>query len=201
MTEIYVLRHGQTSSNLRNACIGFKDVPLDEIGKAQAQKLSKSLSSIGFDVVYTSPLSRAIDTIAPFLKENPTIPVYMSYAFCERNFGRWEDLNYREIEQIEPELFKKWQSDQTHFQIPDGESISELRDRVDSALEKILTLHKGKKILIVTHLLAGRNSIASLLGLPKECDRGIFLSNAMMAKIEIKNGKGTLVSLNAQEII
>ncbi len=197
MTEIYILRHGQTDSNLRNACIGSVDIPLNEHGKEQAKKLKKKLLAINFDVIYSSPLSRAIDTISPYIKENPQIPMHMSYAFSERDFGEWEDMSYEEIEKKDPDLFKKWQQDQTYFKIPDGESISEVRERVDKALAKILSQNEDKKILIVTHLLSGRNVIASLLDLPKESDRGFLIKNAQMAKVEIKNGKGTLIELNA----
>lgn len=197
MTEIYILRHGQTDSNLRNACIGSVDIPLNEHGKEQAKRLKKKLLAINFDVIYSSPLSRAIDTISPYIKENPQIPMHMSYAFSERDFGEWEDMSYEEIEKKDPVLFKKWQQDQTYFKIPGGESISEVRERVDKALAKILSQNEDKKILIVTHLLSGRNVIASLLDLPKGSDRGFLIKNAQMAKVEIKNGKGTLIELNA----
>lgn len=196
MTEIYIVRHGQTNSNLRNACIGVTDIPLNEEGIRQSHEVFKRLSGIEFDVIYTSPLSRAVDTVAPYMKENPTTPLHMSYAFIERDFGEWEDLNYAEIREKDPLLYEKWQSDVAAFKLPGGESSNEVRERVDKALAKILSRHEGKRILIVTHLLTARHIIASLLGLEKEKDIIFSLDNGSVAKVEIRKGKGVLTLLN-----
>ena len=196
MTEIYILRHAQTQSNLRNACIGSMDIPLNEAGKEQAEKVCACLSDVKFDVIYTSPLSRAIDTITPYVKNNPLVPVHMSYAFSERDFGEWENMTYAEIKQKSPDMYQKWQENPVSFKMPGGESMDDVRERVDGAISKILSLHKGKKVLIVTHLLAGRVTIASLLGIPNSLEKSFFIDNASFAKVEYKDGKGILTSLN-----
>ena len=196
MTEIYILRHAQTNSNLRNACIGSTDIPLNEMGKNQALEVCERLSEIEFDVIYTSPLSRAIDTITPYIKNHPSVKLNMSYAFSERDFGLWEDMTFDEIKQENPLLYDEWQKEPVSFKMPDGESMDDVRVRVDSALSKILSLHEGKKVLIVTHLLTGRNTIASLLGIPNNLEKSFFIGNASFAKVEYKDGKGILTSLN-----
>ena len=196
MTEIYILRHGQTDSNLRNACIGSMDIPLNDRGREQALEVCARLSDIGIDVIYTSPLSRAVDTVSPYIRENPAVAMHMSYAFSERDFGEWENLTFDGIKQKEPHLYDEWQKDPVSFKIPGGESMSDVRERVDKALAKILSLHKDKKILIVTHLLTGRNVIGSLLGMPGELEKSFFIDNASFAKVEYKDGKGILTLLN-----
>ena len=196
MTEIYILRHAQTDSNLRNACIGSTDIPLNDTGKSQANGVCERLSEIEFDVIYTSPLSRAIDTITPYVKAHPRVKLNMSYAFSERDFGLWEDMTFDEIKQKAPLLYDEWQKEPVSFKMPEGESMDDVRARVDSAISKILSVHKDKKVLIVTHLLTGRNTIASLLGIPNNLEKSFFIENASFAKVEYKDGKGILTSLN-----
>lgn len=61
-TQIYFLRHGQTNNNKEGRMQGRVDIPLNEVGRAQARCAAQRLKGIGFDAVYSSPLSRAVET-------------------------------------------------------------------------------------------------------------------------------------------
>ena len=59
---IYVIRHGQTDLNKERRMQGRSGLPLNEIGIEQAERLRDELGGIKFDIVYSSPQERAIQT-------------------------------------------------------------------------------------------------------------------------------------------
>lgn len=193
MTEIYIVRHGETESNTRMACIGHKDVQLNENGKEQVRHLVKRLMNIEFDAVYVSPLTRAIDTAAPLKKK---APMTMSYGLIERDYGLWDDMTFDEIKLKYPAEYQKWQEDWIDFQIPEGESATMVQERVDETLDKILSENDGKRVLIVTHLGTARHIISRMLGLTTEESWRFTLDNAKIALIEKNGNKGILKALN-----
>lgn len=196
VTEVYIVRHGLTDANKGVKCVGATDVPLNEDGMEQARKLCTKMNGMDFDVIYSSPMSRALDTIAPYISTKKDAAVHMSYGFSERDFGIWENMSFEEIEKEYPMLYKQWQEDFVGFKIPKGESSAEVQHRVNDALDKILQKHEGKKILIVTHLGTARHILSKLLGLTVEESWLFFLENASISMVKIENGKGVLNLLN-----
>lgn len=57
--KLYIARHGQTDWNVEHKAQGRTDIPLNDIGKKQAEQLRENIKNIKFDVVYASPLKRA----------------------------------------------------------------------------------------------------------------------------------------------
>lgn len=70
--KLYLIRHGQTTANLAKTYAGQSDVPLTEQGKQQARDIAPILADVKFDKVYSSDLSRAIDT------QKLALPSYMA---------------------------------------------------------------------------------------------------------------------------
>ncbi len=193
MTEIYIIRHGETDSNVRQACIGHKDVPLNERGREQVRHLAKKLIDTEFDAVYVSPLTRAIDTAAPLKKK---APMTMSYGLIERDYGVWDNMTFEEIKAQYPPEYQAWQDSWIDYIIPEGESAQMVQNRVNESMAKILSENDGKRILIVTHLGTARHIISYLLGLTTEQSWRFALDNAKMAVIGRTDNKGILKALN-----
>ncbi len=193
MVTLYIIRHGETNSNIRRTCLGHKDVELNESGKAQALDLCKRLANVQFDAVYSSPLSRAISTIAPYEKT----PVIMNFALIERDFGIWDDMTFDEIKSAYPNEYEKWHADWLGYKIPEGESSAEVQSRVNDVMDKIINNHPNGTVAVVTHLGTARHIISHLLGLTAEQSWLFTFENAKYAVIEIDdNGNGLLKGLN-----
>ncbi|MDD6483353.1 MAG: histidine phosphatase family protein [Clostridiales bacterium] len=194
---MYVVRHGQTDSNKRNACIGRKDIPLNAAGLKQADELLGKLREIPFDVIYTSPLQRAIDTITPFIRLRSNTKLVMNYGIIERDFGSWDDMTFGEIKAAYPEEYKLWRDNWLTYRVPGGESDEELFKRTGETVRKILDMHEGERVLIVTHLGAARHIISHLLGFGQEESWHFFLDNTGIAVIDVDDEKkGVLKGLN-----
>ena len=195
MVRVYVIRHGQTDSNLRNACIGLKDISLNKTGRRQARELASRLRDISADTVYTSPLKRAVDTISPYVEQRG-LNMRMSFGLIERDFGEWDDMTFDEIEERFPDEYRAWRENWFTYRPPKGESAADVQERVNVFLERMLGEHKDGNVFIVTHLGTARHIMAGLLGLATEDSRCFTLSNTGVAVIEIDDkGKGVLTEL------
>lgn len=197
MIRFYVIRHGETEPNTRFACIGRIDVPLNEKGTNQATELCDKLKAEA-DVIYVSPLLRARQTIEPYIKSHPDVPVIIQPNIIERDFGIWEDLSFKDIEKADPVLYDEWQRNYVEYRIPNGESLTDVQKRVDKFLGEILKQNDGKTVFLMTHLCTARHIIAGLLGLDVHKSRCFTLKNASYAVIDydFDLGFGVLKTLN-----
>src|SRR5690606_21038559 len=95
-TELYLVRHGQTSANVNHLLVGATDIPLDPLGERQAHQVGKRFSNIPVDAVLTSPLQRArrtAEAIAHTTGHNPQVVPGLS----EIDFGRMEGLTIEQV--------------------------------------------------------------------------------------------------------
>lgn len=136
---IYITRHGETDWNKEHRIQGHMDIPLNEQGRLDAKKAKEELKGIKFDVVFSSPLSRALDTAKIITKHK----IIIDNRLIERGNGSLEGVN-------DEELFKtiKWDDENNPYGI---EKLSDLRNRVYSFLDEIVNNYKDKNVLIVTH--------------------------------------------------
>lgn len=197
MTEFYIVRHGQTNSNILQKCVGHKDVPLNDAGREQISRLAEKLHNVKFDAAYSSPLQRAVDTAAAATENQKNLNIAMSYGLIERDYGEWDDLSFAEIDALDHAEYMKWQENWISYTIPGGESAEDVQKRVDEALDKMLSKHKGERILIATHLGTARHILSHLLGLTTEQSWLFTLDNAGIAVVSVdENGNGLLKGLN-----
>ena len=82
MTSVYMIRHGETDWNKAHRLQGWSDIPLNERGRAQAACAAKMMASVPLDVIYTSPLKRAVET-ADIIRGERDIPVISEKGFIE----------------------------------------------------------------------------------------------------------------------
>jgi broad specificity phosphatase PhoE len=135
VTELLLVRHGETDWNAAVRLQGHTDRPLSDYGREQARRLAEELAGEQFDAIYASDLARARET-AEIVAERLHLPVDLDPDLREKNWGTWEGLTSVERDQVE-------------FV---GESTEEHRDRMLRALRRISERHpEGGPILVVTH--------------------------------------------------
>ena len=142
---IYIVRHGQTDWNKLGKNQGQTDIPLNETGINQAYELKEVLKDYNFDLVFSSPLKRALET-AIIVAGDKTIT---DDRLKERGNGILEGKTSDEIQDIlEKENIDINDFEEDRLGI---ESVKHLQERINSFLDEILEKYKGKNILIVTH--------------------------------------------------
>jgi probable phosphoglycerate mutase len=134
MTELLLVRHGETDWNAEGKLQGHTDRPLNDYGRRQAQALADKLAGESIDAVYASDLSRARET-AEILGAKLGLPVVVDPDLREKNWGNWEGLTSDERLHIEFE----------------GETSEAHRDRTLSAVQRIVERHPGERVVVVTH--------------------------------------------------
>lgn len=190
-----MVRHGETRWNLEQRFQGHTDIELSEKGKRQAMLISHRLRDVPVSAVYSSDLSRAYVT-AQIIADYHNLPVNQIPELKEMSYGEWEGKMFQEINKEYGEQFLRWMSNPTIFQIPNGEAIDELQLRVVKAITEIVEKHPGEQVVVVTHGIAIRTIISSVLGLPLSQISRFRQDNASLNIVEFYKGKGVVLALN-----
>lgn len=150
-TEIWLVRHGETEWNALGKFQGCCDIQLSERGKTQAELLNSRFKN-KFDCIYTSPLKRAVQT-ANIIANGSDIKPIVENDMREINFGEWEGMTIKEIqEKYERELYA-WRNDDENAYLVGGDdkSLKLASIRARNAILKIAKKEQGKRIIIVAH--------------------------------------------------
>jgi probable phosphoglycerate mutase len=161
-TDLYLVRHGETDSNVREILHGSTDVPLNSLGISQADLIAYRLQQLDrLDQLYTSPLQRARRT-AEAIARKTGLPVQVHPGLAEMHFGSAEGAHFHEIPDRFPAEFSRFLDyDDLDVRYPDGESRGEFLDRVRRTLDEIVAKHTSEHIVVVAH----GGFIAAALGL------------------------------------
>lgn len=182
MTELILIRHGETEWNVVGRYQGQADPPLNNRGLVQAYELAQRLNDTNLNLLYTSPLSRAFQT-AQILAESLHIPLHVDERFQEIHQGDWQTRLRSEIEARYPDLFQKWETDPWIVTPPGGESLREVRTRVDKAVDEILRKHEGLCIGIVSHRIPIALLKVRFQGMEPDIVRTLQLPNTYFERI------------------
>ena len=142
MTEILLVRHGETDWNVERRVQGHTDRPLNATGEEQARTLADELRGERLDAVYASNLSRARET-ARAIADPLGLTVEELPALREKHFGTWEGMLDTEIRERFPDSHNgPW---------GDAEVMAEVSERVLGALRTIAECHPDGRVLVVSH--------------------------------------------------
>ncbi len=196
MLELILVRHGETTGNLRPTALGTTDLPLTERGKRQSTTLARLFALEKPEVIYTSPLKRATETAEAIAKPHHMM-VETILDLEERNFGIWENLSVEEIKATYPEEYATWQQDLAEYVIPQGESAAELYKRTSRFVDDVIRRNAGGKIIIVSHLGCLRSILAHLLGMGVEGMWRFNIENGKICRLRIdENAYAVLTAFN-----
>ena len=144
--KLYIMRHGETSWNADNRILGATDIPLNERGRAQALQAAERMKDIDIDVIYTSQLSRAMETGLAVAAMQKNCKVSHESCLNEHDFGEFEgqDRRSEEYQREKRKCFKRY---------PGGESFLDVAARVYPFIKGLISdpQLKDKSVLIVSH--------------------------------------------------
>jgi probable phosphoglycerate mutase len=147
VTELLLVRHGETDWNAAGRLQGHTDRPLSDYGREQARRLADELAGEEFSGIYASDLARARET-AEIVGERLRLAVVLDPDLREKDWGTWEGLT--PPERVGVELV--------------GESTDEHRRRMLGALGRIAASHPDGRVLVVTHGGSMRRVQTEVLG-------------------------------------
>ena len=163
MTEIILVRHGETEWNVGEIFRGRIDIELNETGIKQAELLAEYLSKIKIDAIYSSPLKRAFKT-AEIIAGYHKLDVDIAAELIDFNFGKWQGLSHQKVKDKYKELYATWANHPDRVKMPDGESLDDVRKRAMGVVDNIIERYKGA-VVMVSHRVVNKVLICALLGL------------------------------------
>ncbi len=171
---------------------------LNEHGRLQAQHLGKYFEALGkLDALYVSPALRTRQTMEP-IAQGRDIPIVVITELGERGMGLWDDCTAQEIQQRDPEGWKRWKTEPLSFAPPGGESLTDFSQRVEKAVGMILEKENGRIVVVVTHVGPIRVATATALGIPLENSKRLVVTPGSVTRIHYTKSWPNLVLFGHQ---
>jgi phosphoserine phosphatase len=195
-TTIILVRHGQTDWNRIEHFRGRFNVPLNAIGRKQAEQVARRIASQWKPAaIFTSPLSRAMQT-AETIAQKVHLSALTADGLVDIDYGQWQGLTPEEARQQWPDLVTNWYEHPEAVEIPGGETLVQVRNRSMSAIKEISWLHPDQEIILVSHTVVNRLILLGVLGLGIERFWHLRQEPCAINVIEKSEKDFTLVSMN-----
>lgn len=191
--EIILVRHGETTWNREERVQGISDIELSEHGRNQARRLADALKDRMIGVIYSSPLSRALET-ARIINSHHGLPIQVRAELREMDQGIFEGMSFRELMEREGEFLSRWIKDPASVTMPGGESLADVQKRVWPLIEGIM--ERRENCLIVSHSFTLSTIICGIIGLPLSRFRRVSVKPASLTVIRFEDGKGEIERIN-----
>jgi probable phosphoglycerate mutase len=188
MALFYFLRHGETAWNAEGRICGSTDVPLSDAGRRQAQLLAFRVKPLLAEALYSSPLSRALET-ARLIGETIGREPVVDHRLAELNYGVWEGRTFEEIQHATPAVYRAWDADPADLAPPEGESGAHLIERLTPFLADVAQRHPSGNVVVVCHKTVCRLLACHIMGVPlAEYRRRVPMENAALNIFETVDG-------------
>ncbi len=195
MATIILVRHGENEWVKKNRLAGWlPGVHLNEKGHQQAQAAAQRLAVLPVKAVYSSPVTRCLETAA-YIADVHQLAILQLEEMGEVRYGEWEGKKVKKLAK-KPE----WQAVQffpSRFRFPQGESLLEVQMRAVQALERISREHDKEVVVVVSHADVIKLVLAHYLGVHIDLFQRIIISPASASILALSaNGFVRVVRLN-----
>ncbi len=172
LPSVYLARHCKTQYNLEGRVQGTLDVPLSDIGRAEARAHAPTIRGLGIERIVCSPLQRGQET-ARIYAEHGGLPLSVSPKFREIDLGAWEGKTHDEL--LSDPLYRRWLEDPSSVAVPESaESAIEAQRRIIDAIQDLVVQYPGERVLIVIHKFVRALLRCALLELDLSHFRGLI---------------------------
>jgi broad specificity phosphatase PhoE len=163
-TVFLLVRHGQTDWNKEIRFRGTTDLPLTPFGHAQAQRVAERLRSEPIAAIYSSPLSRAVETARP-LAEALGLPIQIHHGLISVDYGEWQGHTPQEVSGLWLDLYRLWMQSPDQVTFPGGESLPIALDRAVALLNELSETPHGQTVALFSHEIVTRAVMLYILGM------------------------------------
>jgi 2,3-bisphosphoglycerate-dependent phosphoglycerate mutase len=193
--QIILARHGQTTANAEKRFQGHLDCPLNETGIRQAASLAPLLAGLNPRKLFTSDLSRSIETARPAASLMGLKPI-VSPLFREYSWGVLEGLSWPDIKERYPALFSRLRYDMRGAEIPGQEPQAAFRHRLQQGMELLTADKKAPTVALIGHGRFLNAFTVEFLGLDFDGPWPFSFDSAAVTVLEDKGGRRRLLRFN-----
>lgn len=194
---VYLIRHGETDQNKQRKLQGQSDYELNAYGRELAQKTQEALAKIPFDIVFSSPLRRALET-AEIVMGNRDIPFIEDDRLKEISFGEYEGLccGKHGYNIPDADFLNFFEAPEKYNTPPGGESFAQIIARTGAFWEELIqnTVYQDKTILLSTHGCALKALLANIrtTEIKDFWGEGVH-KNCAVTMVQVKEGIGKVL--------
>jgi len=194
-TTILLVRHGTTATTGTVLPGRAPGLHLSEKGVAQATALSERLGDLRHKpvAIYVSPLERARETAAPLAKALHLRPV-VNRGLLECDFGSWTGKKLSVLSR-RPE-WRAVQHAPSTFRFPEGESFSEMQQRIWTAIERLAQRHRNKTVIVVSHADPIKAAVTYAQGVPLDLFQRTVISTCSLSAIAFTGSTPVVLCVN-----
>jgi broad specificity phosphatase PhoE len=195
MTEIILVRHGETEWNASEIFRGRADIDLNETGLRQAELLGKYLSGEKIDRIYSSPLKRAVKTAEAIAKHRKT-GVNIVENLIDFDCGEWQGLTVEQVKDKDDVLYQDWLDTPEQMRIPGGETLEDVLNRaMPFVVGSVMKCREGT-IALVSHRVVLKVLICALLKLDNSHFWDIKIDNGAITRFVYDGNHAVLTGHN-----
>ncbi len=188
MTSLLFIRHGESEANLENVLVSHRADPgLTLEGRRQADFAASRWASHPITALYSSPLLRAQETAAAFLKSHPQLSIHLDSRLHEIGLGRWDGLRIPDIERDEGDRYQAWKHDPELGAPEGGEALSRVALRLSEFLIDMREQHPDGFVVAATHADCLKALILHTLNAPWSSARWLHLANVAGIYVQWNN--------------
>lgn len=195
VTTLYLMRHGEVDEAYHRKFGGTIDMELSPVGRHQAKVLGDFVQRYSFDVIYSSPMKRALATADPICTSQGHQPQIVD-DLREIDFGEWTGKTWMQVaEEYQINVFT-WLDELEAGRVKNAELGSEFRKRVGEATDEIVRNNQGKTVCVVCHGGVVRAILAHLMEIPLPIMGKIDIEYASVSRIDVTERKREATLLN-----
>ena len=183
MTTFFLVRHGETEWNVERRIQGWADSPLTSLGLAQAEVHGQLIGRLGIDRIIVSPLGRAMQTVAPIVRET-NVPAEHDERLREVCMGDWSGRTLQELQSLHLDQWQAREDDPERYCPPNGESRLDVKRRVAPLIAE-LNDDSHQEVVLVSHGITIRMLLDLLLGFPDHTRHKLSVPNDLVYCVEI----------------
>lgn len=196
-TRLILVRHGLTLSNEGYRLQGGgSDSGLSPRGKKQAEEVAFWLTSERVEAIYSSDLTRAMET-AIIIATPHGLTVVPEPRLRELNLGLWDGRLEKDVQERYAFELSRWQTNMMNEAPPEGESFGQLAERVEEVWREIAARHPRKAVVLIGHYFSLQAILCTALGLRPLDHMPFFLSPGSISELRVHQGKAILYLLNS----
>jgi broad specificity phosphatase PhoE len=181
-TELWLVRHAESTGNRDGIIQGHEDLPLSPLGHVQAQLLARRLQGTRFAALYCSDLARARET-AQYAASSLGLLALPDRRLREIDTGAWSGLTHEQIAQRFPDEWAQWKSRDPSMRRGGGETYREAAARIAGVLDGIASAHPGQRVLVIFHGTVMRLYLSTLLQIDLAASWRLGVSNAGICRV------------------
>ncbi|MEG3755897.1 histidine phosphatase family protein [Psychromonas arctica] len=198
MTNVYLIRHGETLFNQQGCFQGHSDSPLTEKGQQQALQLVEYFKAIPLQQLYCSDLGRAQASATP-LATAQQLSLQTSEKLREISYDYLDGQPKLQLTLQDTQKLQRLFSGELGYRIGEGETLQEVQARVANKLNEITLSHPEQSVAVMTHGLSIVMLLKQILHIPVDAPRHFNIHNASVCHLTYQEGQWMLQSIQRND--